>query len=167
MEIIPLTKEHRKSLIALYRVVTAELRRSGIDQWDWIYPNRFTISGDIRKGIVYGIVEQGRVAGAVVIDRASPASGSGASPGVVPTWSINRLAVLPDMQGRGIGGSLLRFGEDFIRSAGGTRIRLEVYSGNPHAFGMYQRAGYGQVGESRYPFRKLPYFVYEKTLLED
>jgi ribosomal protein S18 acetylase RimI-like enzyme len=167
MEIFPLTREHRKSLIALYRMVTKDLRRKGIDQWDWVYPNRFTIGGDIKKGTAYGIVVQGRVLGAVAVNREqlTKASGPAWTDHAGAAWSIHRLAVLPDKQGQGLGGRLLRFGEAFIREAGGTSIRLEVYSGNPGALSMYQRAGYGQVGESRYPFRKLSYRCYEKVIV--
>jgi ribosomal protein S18 acetylase RimI-like enzyme len=166
MEIIPLGKEHRKNLIALYRGVTADLRRKGIDQWDWIYPNRFTIGADIRKGTVYGIVDQGHVVGAIALNRqirketaALPWSG-----GEAGAWSVHRLAVLPERQGEGLGGRLLRFGEARIRAAGGTSIRLEVYAANPGAIAMYERAGYGRVGETRYPMRKHPYLCYEKVL---
>ncbi|WP_276355366.1 GNAT family N-acetyltransferase [Cohnella caldifontis] len=170
MEIIPLGKEHRKSLIALYRAVTAVLKRQGNDQWDrWIYPNRFTIGGDIRKGTVYGIVDQGRVVGAIAMDKdIREATASYPWTGRKDeAWSIHRLAVHPERQGQGLGGRLLRFGEDRIRASGGTSIRLEVYAANPGAIGMYERAGYGRVGETRYPMRKHPYFCYEKLLHEE
>lgn len=166
MEIIPLTKQHRKSLIELYRTVTKELRKNGIDQWDWLYPNRFTIGGDIRKGFVYGIVEEGQVIGAVSAMREPkpvPADAAWKDPDG-KAWSIHRLAVLPDRQGQGIGGRLLRFGESLIRAEGGTSIRLEVYAGNPGAVAMYDRAGYAPTGHNRYPMRKLMYYCYEKLL---
>lgn len=170
MDIIPLGREHRRSLIALYRTVTAVLRRQGNDQWDrWIYPNRFTIGGDIRNGKVYGIVDRGRVIGAVALDRdireataSYPWSGRKEE-----AWSIHRLAVLPERQGEGLGGRLLRFGEDRIRAVGGKSVRIEVYAANPGAIAMYEQVGYRRVGETRYPMRKHPYYCYEKMLAEE
>jgi ribosomal protein S18 acetylase RimI-like enzyme len=164
MEIVRLERHDRRSLNSLYRTVTADLRKNGIDQWDWMYPNRFAISADIKKGTVYGIVEHGTVIGAVAVDTGHQEKTSG------PAWQdkvgkpgyIHRLAVLPGQQGKGFGSTLLRFAETWIRDAGGTSIRLEVYAGNPGALSMYQRAGYEPVGQTRYPFRKLPYLCHEK-----
>jgi ribosomal protein S18 acetylase RimI-like enzyme len=166
MEIIRLEKLHRHSLFALYRQLTARLRREGIDQWDWIYPNRWTIHADVKNGRIYGIVKNGRVIGAISMDRRLEARASMLSWADVEgdPWAIHRLAVHPDEQGKGIGSRLLRYGEALISDAGGTSIRLEVYQGNPGAVALYRRAGYVEVGEVRFPFRKLSYICFEKNL---
>jgi ribosomal protein S18 acetylase RimI-like enzyme len=166
MEIVQLMKEDRGSLSALYRAVAADLRRDGVNQWDRFYPNRFVIGGDVRRGTVFGIRNEGRIIGAVVVDRRQSGKYSG-----LP-WSdragdpacIHRLAVHPDFQGQGMGKKLLRFAEEQARGAGGTSIRLDVFTGNPAAVGMYRRAGYAEVGTIRFPMRKVPYLCFEKSL---
>ncbi|MEK3910597.1 N-acetyltransferase [Paenibacillus sp. FSL H7-0331] len=64
----------------------------------------------------------------------------------------------------GLGSKLLRFAEVYIASYGYTSIRLDVYAENAAALGMYQRGGYSERGNVRYPFRKVPYFCFEKVL---
>jgi ribosomal protein S18 acetylase RimI-like enzyme len=166
MEMRPLQASDEKSLRALYRVVTRDLRRSGVDQWDWAYPNRFTIRADVKSGRAFGISENGTVIGAVVVnDQWSRKYAS-------IEWTdregrpaaIHRLAVRPDFQGKGLGRQLLQFAERVAQDEGYTSIRLDVYSGNPGAVTMYQRHGYEHRGEVRYPMRKRPYFCYEKVL---
>ncbi|WP_308637356.1 GNAT family N-acetyltransferase [Paenibacillus silvisoli] len=166
MEIVRLTKEDVKSLVLLYREATVSLRKTGIRQWDRFYPNRFVIGADVRRGTVFGIREEGNVIGAIVVDRRQ----SGRYGNL--RWRdetgepacIHRLAVYPLCQGRGIGRRLLRFAEEHARSAGGSSIRLDVYSGNDGAVGMYRRAGYSEVGVIRFPMRKVPYYCFEKLL---
>lgn len=166
MQIEKLQPESTRSLIALYRTVTVSLRRDGVKQWDWFYPNRFVIAGDVKLGYAFGIADGDAVVGAVTVNRTfSPkyeaidwtdASGTPAA--------IHRLAVRPDRQGQGLGGALLRFAENRAKASGCTSIRLDVYSGNPAAVAMYEKAGYRSVGTVRYPMRKQPYFVMEKLL---
>jgi Acetyltransferases len=166
MEIVRLTKEDLKSLVRLYRDVSAELRRAGIKQWDWFYPNRFVIGGDVKRGTAFGIRDGGRVIGAVVVDRrqsgeykALPWHDWTGEPGC-----IHRLAVHPNWQGKGLGRALLQYAEEEARSKGSTSIRLDVYTGNPGAVGMYRRAGYMEIGAVRFPMREEPYLCFEKAL---
>jgi ribosomal protein S18 acetylase RimI-like enzyme len=166
MEIIRLAKKEEKSLAALYRTVTKSLQAQGIRQWDWVYPNRFVVRGDINRGTVYGILDRGRVIGAVVVDDRQSRSYSSL------LWTdtagspacIHRLAVHPSYQGQGIGKKLLQFAERLAQEEGRTSIRLDVYTGNPGAVCMYRKAGYADVGEIRYPMRESPYLVLERLL---
>jgi GNAT superfamily N-acetyltransferase len=166
MEIVRLIKKDGKSLTALYRTVTADLKKDGVNQWDWFYPNHLVIVGDVKRGTVFGIRDQGRIIGAVVVDRRQ----SGRYAGL--PWSdrtgepacIHRLVVHPAYQGQGIGKRLLQFAEEEARGAGGTSIRLDVFTGNPGAVRMYRRAGYAEIGAIRFPMRKAPYLCLEKLL---
>jgi len=58
------------------------------------------------------------------------------------------IAVLPDEQGRGIGGLLLEHFMDQGRAEGVRRVHLEVRDGNS-AIGMYRAAGFSPVGRRR------------------
>jgi ribosomal protein S18 acetylase RimI-like enzyme len=149
-----------------YRIPDATIVDIFYYQWDRFYPNRFVISGDVKRGAVFGIRDGVKVIGAVVVDRRQ----SGRYDGL--PWCdrigdpacIHRLAVHPAYQGQGLGKRLLQFAEEQARSAGGTSIRLDVFTGNPAAVGMYRRAGYAEVGAIRYPMRKAPYLCFGKPL---
>ncbi|UUZ90604.1 GNAT family N-acetyltransferase [Paenibacillus sp. P25] len=150
----------------LYASVTRHLRKRGIGQWDWIYPNRWVIRSDLRKGCLFAVRQGNLCIGAVAVDEEQ------SKPYGAPPWQdsagrpacIHRLAVDPAYQGRGLGKRSLQHAEEHARSLGCSSIRLDVYTGNPAAVGMYERAGYIAVGLVRYPFRKLPYQCMEKIL---
>jgi GNAT superfamily N-acetyltransferase len=66
-----------------------------------------------------------------------------ASPGEAPVVDLQRIYVLPDMQGQGVGRALLAGTLKTWRDAG--RIRLEVHRENGRAIAFYQRVGFRQV----------------------
>ncbi|MFB6364157.1 GNAT family N-acetyltransferase [Paenibacillus elgii] len=94
MDIVRLTPQDRKSLMALYKEVTTHLKQSGVYQWDWL---RFVIGADVKQGTGFGVREGDRVIGAVVVDRRQ--SGNyGGLPWTDRTGDpacIHRLAVHP------------------------------------------------------------------------
>ncbi|MBB6691634.1 GNAT family N-acetyltransferase [Cohnella xylanilytica] len=166
MQIEKLVPEDKRRLLKLYRTVTADLRKDGVKQWDLFYPNGFVVKKDLLRGTAFGIRDGGRIVAAVVVDREmsdlygpldwEDREGTPAC--------IHRLAVHPELQGRGVGKRLLAFAENEAREIGGTSIRLDVFSGNPGALSLYGKNGYREVGRVRYPMRKLPYFCMEKRL---
>lgn len=56
---------------------------------------------------------------------------------------LEEAFILPQFQGRGLGGQLLRFVEDEYRGRAG-RLRLEVTAGN-RAANLYERTGYQKL----------------------
>lgn len=166
MEILPFQLKDQKRVLKLYKNVTRDLRSKDNDQWDHFYPNRIVIKRDLTNQSLYGIIEDDLVIGAVVIDgvqnekyekiRWHDHSGIAAC--------IHRLAVQPQSQGKGIGKELLNFAEQQARSLGYTSIRLDVYSKNIEAVGMYTKNGYVNRGMINFPLRKLPFYCLEKQL---
>jgi GNAT superfamily N-acetyltransferase len=58
---------------------------------------------------------------------------------------INKLYILPEMHGRGVGAAALKWIEDRARDAHCTRLRLRVNKSNAPAIRAYQRAGFAFV----------------------
>ncbi|HEY3190314.1 MAG TPA: GNAT family N-acetyltransferase [Solirubrobacteraceae bacterium] len=55
---------------------------------------------------------------------------------------VQRLAVHPDAQGRGYGGSLLIDGLQWLRRHGATRAYVNTQSDNERAYGLYEGSGF-------------------------
>ena len=62
-----------------------------------------------------------------------------AAPG---TWYVNALAVLPDIQGHGIGSQLLAKAEVLAGETGSAGLSLIVSEENTGAYRLYERTGY-------------------------
>ncbi len=76
--------------------------------------------------------------------------------------SIGRLAVVPDQQGRGIGGRLLRA----VETVAGARVcRFTLFTGaeSVRSQRLYQRSGYRLVGHDKDP-NGVPLVLLEKTV---
>ncbi|SFL15349.1 Acetyltransferase (GNAT) family protein [Paenibacillus sp. 1_12] len=165
-EIKALQKEDLKAVKSLYTSVTRNLRQTGNYQWDWLYPNLFIMKNDLKSGHLFGVRDGKDIIAVIVVDDKQSEVYSSLD------WQdcegkaacIHRLAVHPDHQGKGLGKKLLQFAEAYIASHGYTSIRLDVYSENDTALGIYKRGGYSQRGKVRYPFRKVPYLCFEKIL---
>ncbi|WP_026576482.1 GNAT family N-acetyltransferase [Bacillus sp. UNC438CL73TsuS30] len=166
MEIVSIGLKEYKNVKQFYTKITVDLQKKRIFQWDRFYPNRFVIKDDIKKGNLFGIFEEDQLVAAVTLDT------NGSKQYEQIKWDdltgkpliVHRLAVHPDFQGRGFGKMLLLFAEEFADKNGYTSIRLDVFTGNPGAVRLYEKAGFGERGEVYFPFRKYPYKCFEKTV---
>lgn len=68
---------------------------------------------------------------------------------VLDEATLLNIAVLPDHQGRGIGGSLMRALLEQLRTEGVARLLLEVRRGNHPAIALYRRFGFVDDGVRR------------------
>ena len=149
-----------------YSEITSDLRKKGIDQWDRFYPNRFVLKNDLKNGSLFGIKQENQLVGTIVLDTNESKQYKNLQ------WNdhtgrpliIHRLAVHPFHQGKGVGKKLLNFAEEYALKKGHTSIRMDVYSKNPGAVGMYERAGYQIRGAIKFPLRKVPYLCFEKII---
>jgi ribosomal protein S18 acetylase RimI-like enzyme len=76
------------------------------------------------------------------------------------TVRLRQMAVLNDLQGKGIGRALMNFAENIARDRGYKILRMHARS---HAIGFYEKVGYKVQGE---PFVEvtIPHYVMEKQL---
>jgi ribosomal protein S18 acetylase RimI-like enzyme len=56
---------------------------------------------------------------------------------------VSDIAVAPGKDGRGVGGQLLAFAEDWAKQHGCRFMTLSVFPGNERARALYERHGYG------------------------
>lgn len=145
------------------------MQAGGSDQWNESYPNREVILEDIRQGTLFVCTDHGVIAGIIVLDdhqseqyqQVDWVETQG------PNLIMHRLAVHPEIQGKGIARRLIAFAEEFARSGGFRSIRLDTYAKNGRALKLYQSMGYSQRGELRSPNHTAAFPVFEKVLADD
>ena len=142
------------------------MRDSGSDQWDESYPNREVIAQDLERGTLYVCEEDGAVAGIIVLDE-NQAEEYGTihwKQNQGPNLIMHRLAVHPEVQGKGLARRLIAFAEDYAAHSGYASIRLDSYTKNASALKLYNRLGYDRRGEVNFPGKMASFPVFEKVL---
>jgi ribosomal protein S18 acetylase RimI-like enzyme len=76
------------------------------------------------------------------------------------TVRLRQMAVLNDLQGKGIGKALMQFAENLARDRGYKKITMHA---RQNAVGFYEKMGYRRVGESFIEIT-IPHYVMEKDL---
>lgn len=79
-------------------------------------------------------------------------------PGIV---RLRQMAVLNDLQGKGIGRALMNFAENIARDRGYRAIRMHA---RLNAVGFYEKVGYKVKGD-QFIEVTIPHFVMEKKLI--
>ena len=76
------------------------------------------------------------------------------------TVRLRQMAVVNDVQGKGIGRALMQFAENLARDRGYKRITMHA---RKNAIGFYERMGYRKVGDEFMEIT-IPHIVMEKEL---
>jgi ribosomal protein S18 acetylase RimI-like enzyme len=76
------------------------------------------------------------------------------------TVRLRQMAVLNDLQGKGIGKALMQFAENLARDRGYKKITMHA---RQNAVGFYEKMGYRRVGDSFIEIT-IPHYVMEKDL---
>jgi ribosomal protein S18 acetylase RimI-like enzyme len=76
------------------------------------------------------------------------------------TVRLRQMAVINDLQGRGIGKALMQFAENLARDRGYRKITMHA---RKNAIGFYEKMGYRKVGEE-FEEITIPHYVMEKDL---
>jgi predicted GNAT family N-acyltransferase len=76
------------------------------------------------------------------------------------TVRLRQMAVVNDLQGKGIGKALMNFAENLARDRGYRKITMHA---RKNAIGFYEKMGYKQVGKE-FQEITIPHYVMEKQL---
>ncbi|OMD08620.1 GNAT family N-acetyltransferase [Paenibacillus odorifer] len=142
------------------------MQAGGSDQWDEHYPNREIISRDIERGNLWVCEENNAVAGILVLDehQSEQYGKIDWTETQGPHLIMHRLAVHPEVQGKGIARRLSTYAEEHARQNGYSSIRLDTYAKNTRALALYPKLGYDLRGEVTFPGRTANFPVFEKVL---
>lgn len=148
----------------MVQAAVAHMTEQNIFQWDELYPAREDFAEDIAKRQLTVGVADGRIAVIYVLNQecdAEYADGDWKYKDE-PFYVIHRLCVSPGFQRMGIAGNTLRHIEETLADMGICEIRLDVFSGNPFARGLYEKAGFWKTGEVNW--RKGTFYLMEKHI---
>lgn len=76
------------------------------------------------------------------------------------TVRLRQMAVMNDLQGKGIGRALMQFAENLARDRGYKKITMHA---RKNALGFYEKMGYRKIGKE-FQEITIPHFVMEKEL---
>lgn len=143
-----------------------DMNARGIMQWDEYYPGLDLILKDIETGSMFIMMKDSKVIGMIVL------TGEQEPEYLDVDWSdkdgkalvIHRLAVRPDLQGKGIGGRLFDFAEEHALNNDFSSIRIDTFSENPNMKRLIESKDYVRIGIIHFPTHKPPFICYEKIL---
>lgn len=153
-----------KSVMNLIGASVEHMFKNGIDQWDSIYPDRDTVSTDIKNSYAYGYFVDNEPAGYMALSTRYDVEYNDVN------WKYNhdnslilhRLTVHPKHQRKGIARKMMAYCEEYAIDNGYNTIRFDTFSENPGAMTLYKSLGYSIPGYVN--FRKGKFWVFEKKI---
>ena len=175
------TRDDIPAVMRIVHLVVPQMERQNNFQWGEknsegvFYPNEAAFEQDCTDGtlwIVEGTLpgsDESTVVGmaALTVDQPDEYGPAGLDlnlPAVVP----HRMAVHPDMHGKGVANLLYTKAEDLAREIGWDRIRVDTCTRNGPMTGLIQKLGYTRYGEFTFPGKAegLIFVAFEKILLQ-
>ena len=140
---------------------------NGIYQWNEHYPNKTAFENDIKRNELYVLEIEGEVKGSIVISTLMDKE-------YIPIkWLtknenniyIHRLAIHPELQGKGYAQQLINFAEQFAIENNYSSIRLDTFSLNKRNQKIYELRSYKRLGDVFFPKQsEHPFHCYELVI---
>jgi ribosomal protein S18 acetylase RimI-like enzyme len=154
---------------AIYNILDAcrtDMLNRGIQQWDETYPTLGMVEKDIATGGMYSIFKNHSLIGAIVMDEKQSPKYEMVDWNLKeePILVIHRLAINPDLQGKGLGKSAMELAHQFAAENNYKTIRLDAYKGNVALINFYSKLGYQAVGEIPLEYTAGPFVCFERSI---
>ena len=164
MLIKPAKKSDLGEIQKLIESAIIEMERNHIFQWDEIYPSIKDFAEDLNNGTLFIGTEGDEIAVVYVLNKDQDEEYFKAD------WTykgesfcvLHRFCVNPKFQNRGIAKSVLSQIEEELRQRNIKAIRLDVFTENPFALRLYEKAGFHKTGTA--DWRKGKFILMEKLL---
>lgn len=143
-------RDHAPAVQAVLAACGAALARQGFRNWDPPYPLQRLLA-DLATREVWAVWRDDVLAATFTLGTTPP------HPDDPPQWRepdapalyLSRLAVLPSVQGMGLGAWCMDRIEARARELGCRTVRFDVLSANPRLRSFYEREGFEMRGERR------------------
>ncbi len=166
MEFKKATENDIEEICQLVKNAIGMMEKNGIPQWDEVYPAKEDFLNDIKAESLYAGIIDGKIAVIFALNKWQDEAYFGAD------WTyrdenfcvIHRLCVNPEFQNQGIAKKTLNYIEEKLSTEGIQSICLDVFTKNPFAIRLYEKAGYRKTGTA--DWRKGKFILMEKVLKE-
>ena len=156
-----------KPIMQLTKACAIAMIAKGIYQWNEHYPNVSAFENDVERNELYVLELNGEVKGTIVISTLMDKE-------YIPIeWLtrsenniyIHRLAIHPNLQGKGYAQQLMEFAEQHAIDNNYSSIRLDTFSQNKRNQKFYELRGYKRLGDIYFPKQsEFPFHCYELVL---
>jgi ribosomal protein S18 acetylase RimI-like enzyme len=160
--IVKATLDEIDCVMTLVSDAVQNMEDNGIHQWDTIYPDRTVFEEDITSSALYCVKCDNEIVGIITLNEEQPQEYIGIR------WRdngnplvVHRLCIHPACQRKGLAQILMQFAEKYALEHGYSSIRLDTFTGNPKALGLYTSLQYQQKGTVK--FRKGDFYCFEKV----
>ena len=155
------------SIISITKACAKAMIANEIYQWNEHYPNTSAFKNDIKRNELYVIEIEAVIIGCIVISTFMDSEYKPIQ-WLTPTHNaiyIHRLAVHPNIQGKGYAQKLMLFAEEFAIENNYSSIRLDTFSQNKRNQKFYELRGYKKLGDIHFPQQsEFPFHCYELVL---
>ncbi len=150
MNIFRKAKEHElQEVVEVFKKAIEKMRSQNIFQWDERYPNEEVLRNDIADDELYVLSDDKVIKACVVLNEFQNEEYRNGdwqySDGKIAV--VHRLCIHPDYQGQGIGTTMMRSSEDYLRQQGYQIIRLDFFPANRAALSLYEKQGFTYAGQ--------------------
>ncbi|MFE8702056.1 GNAT family N-acetyltransferase [Cytobacillus sp. FJAT-54145] len=146
---------------------TVELMKAeGNDQWKDDYPKDEDFLLDIKLDALFVAEQNGQIIGGITVDQVEAEEYQEVSwrKEGEDAFVFHRLAVDPNIRGRGIASELIKFAERWSIEKGIYYMKTDTYSLNVKAQRLFEKNGYMKVGQIYFEGREHPFYCYDKIL---
>lgn len=155
------------SVLKLTQACAKHMIENEIFQWNEHYPNQSAFENDIDRQELYVAEIDEKIVGCIVISTFMDEEYHSVE-WLTPTQDnlyIHRLAVHPDVQGKGFAQRLMDFAETKAKNDKKFSIRLDTFSQNKRNQKFYELRGYKRLGSIYFPKQsEHPFYCYEYVL---
>ncbi len=159
--------EDIETIMGITKACAKAMIANGIYQWNAHYPNRLAFENDVNRNELYVLEINHHVKGTIVISTFMDEE-------YMPIkWLtknennlyIHRLAIHPELQGKGYAQQLMEFAEKHAIENSYNSIRLDTFSQNKRNQKFYELRGYNRLGDIFFPKQsEFPFHCYELVL---
>ena len=161
------TIEDIDAILDMTKQCALSMIEKGIFQWNEHYPNREAFEHDVKRNELFVLEENKRIVGCIVIstfmdEEYEPIEWLTENKN---NLYVHRLAVHPDVQGKGFAQRLMDFAETKAKIDKKCSIRLDTFSQNKRNQKFYELRGYKRLGSIYFPKQnEHPFYCYEHIL---
>lgn len=159
MQIVMAAKQDKEEILKLYK---AQLGRE-FCPWTEDYPGEETIDFDLSRDALFVMKDDDRIVAAISLEEDEDVDRLECwDEELAPGGELARLAVLPEMQNKGLARQMLQHGMKILKERGFRSIHFLVNKRNKKAIASYAVFGFAIVGECH--MYEQDFLCYEKAL---